>query len=85
MRERAHYFHFSAEIAKIAEWVADDDLMRTALRSQPPIIIREIQDYRDFDPLEAELQPKRVHSVLWFLSKFPTQRTGNYFNRTDFF
>jgi hypothetical protein len=38
MRERAHYFHFSAENAKIADWMADGTVRCELLSGRIPCL-----------------------------------------------
>jgi hypothetical protein len=79
-------FDCRIENAKIADWVADEAVWREPLSAANSLIIREnTGNFRDFDPLEAELQPKRSRPLSGFCRNSLLDGTGNYFDGTGIF
>jgi hypothetical protein len=56
-----------------------------SLASNSLIIRESTGNFRDFDPLEAELQPKKPRLLSGFCRNSLLNRTGNYFGGTGNF
>jgi hypothetical protein len=73
-------FKFSAENAKIADWVADGAVWRELLSGSNSLIIREnTGNFRDFGGLGVGLRPNNPCVLSGFCRNSLLKRTGNYF------